>query len=79
MEVIAESTRSEVGMVDGYWVIVDPLPRWRNSALMESVEIRKPIRNKMGNGGGDDDGGTGVRVSSPFFCFDGREGHGWIL
>ena len=56
MEVIAESTRSEVGMVDGYWVIVDPLPRWRNSALMESVEIRTPIRNKMGNGGGDDDG-----------------------
>mgnify|MGYP001359954612 CR=1 FL=1 len=67
MEVIAESTRSKVGIVDGYWVL-DLFPRWRNSALMESVEIRMPIRNKMGNGGGGDDGGTGVRVSL-FFCF----------
>ena len=65
-------------MVDGNRIIVDPLPRWRNSALMESVEIRTPIRNKMGNGGGGDDGGAGVRVSL-FFCFGGKGAHGWIL
>lgn len=69
MEVITESTRSEVWMVDGYWVIVDPLPRWRSTALIESVEIRTPIRNKMGNGGGGDDGGTGVRISLFFLRF----------
>ena len=57
-------------MVDVYWVL-DLFPRWRITALMESVEIITPIRNKMGNGGVDDDGGTGVRVSL-FFYFEGK-------